>query len=414
MSVEKHQAFLAAVAEEMDRLTGRVTAMEEAASAAQTSRWPAIPSDPRELLEEAVASVTGVSVEIEASDGPIPHVMVEPFSWMASLQCVLQWIEQRNSGQPPVGATLQVEDGTVVTTFRVEGPFAGDLTELESLEVCPAGEDPLPLGEAVRRNRGELWTRASGDSLEVRLALLQANVVAEGCSADELIEGEPAFYNFDLFLPRPIIEREGLLQAALADLDYVVVDTETTGLEISWGDKIISISGVRIRRGRIQNADIFNTLVNPGRPIPRKTVAIHHIEDHMVAGAPSMNDVYPQFVEFVGDSVLVAHNAAFDKKCLDMAAAEAGLPQIDNPVLDTLFLSYALHQEIEGHSLDAIAARMGITIEGRHSSLGDARATAQVFLGLLSLLPARGVRTLADAKGFCDKHLLLRWQSSRF
>ena len=110
----------------------------------------------------------------------------------------------------------------------------------------------------------------------------------------------------------------------------------------------------------------------------------------------------------------MAHNAAFDMKCLDIAAAEAGLPRIDNPVLDTLFLSYALHQEIEGHSLDAIAARMGITIEGRHTSLGDARATAQVFLGLLSLLPRRGVRTLADAKGFCDKHLLLHWQSSRF
>jgi hypothetical protein len=57
---------------------------------------------------------------------------------------------------------------------------------------------------------------------------------------------------------------------------------------------------------------------------------------------------------------------------------------------------------------------MGVTIDGRHTSLGDARATAQVFLGLLSLLPGRGVRTLADAKGFCDRHLLLRWQSSRF
>jgi hypothetical protein len=57
---------------------------------------------------------------------------------------------------------------------------------------------------------------------------------------------------------------------------------------------------------------------------------------------------------------------------------------------------------------------MGITIEGRHTSLGDARATAQVFLGLISLLPGRGVRTLAEAKAFCDSHLLLRWQSSRF
>lgn len=414
MSEEKQQVFLAAVAEEMDRLSGRVTAMEEAASAAQTSRWPAIPSNPRELVEESVGSVTGTSVEIEASGDPIPPVLVEPFSWVASLRCVLQWIEQRSSGQAAVGANLRVEDGTVVTTFRIEGPFAGDLAELESLEVCPAGEEPLPLGEAVRRNRGELWTRSSGDSLEVRLALLQAAAVPEVRSTDGLIEGEPEFYNFDLFLPRPIFEREELLQADLADLEYVVVDTETTGLQLSRGDKIISISGIRIRRGRVQNADIFNTLVNPGRSIPAESIKIHGIEEHMVADAPSMNEVYPQFMEYVGDSILVAHNAAFDKKCLDMAAAAAGLPQINNPILDTLLLSYALHQEIEGHSLDAIAERMGITIEGRHTSLGDARATGHVFLGLVSLLPGRGVRTLAEAKSFCDRHLLLRWQSSRF
>jgi DNA polymerase-3 subunit epsilon len=413
MSVEKQQAFLAAVAEEMDRLSVRVTAIEEAASAARTSRWPAIPSNPRELLDESVISVPGISVEIEGGD-PIPAVLVEPFSWVASLQCVLHWIAQRGSGQPQVGANLRVEDGTVVTTFRVKGPFAGDPAELESLELSPAGEEPLPLGEAVRRNRGELWTRSSGDSLEVRLALLQATAVSEAGRAVGLIEGEPEFYNFDLFLPRPVFEREDLLRADLADLDYVVVDTETTGLQLSQGDKVISISGIRIRRGRIQNADIFNTLVNPGRPIPPESVEIHRIDDRMVADAPSMNQVYPQFVEYLGNSILVAHNAAFDKKCLDLAAAEAGLPQIDNPILDTIFLSYALHKEIEGHSLEAIAERMGVTIEGRHSSLGDARAAAQIFLGLLALLPGRDVRTLADAKAFCDRHLLLRWQTSRF
>ena len=413
MSAEKQQTFLAAVAEEMDRLSVRVTAIEEAASAARTARWPAITSDPRELLEESVTSVPGVSVEI-GNGNPIPTVLVEPFSWVASLRCVLHWIEQKGSEQLQVGANLQVEDGTVVTTFRIKGTFAGDPAELESLVLCPAGEEPLPLGEAVRRNRGEIWTRSSGDSLEVRLALLQATASSETGRDVGLIEGEPAFYNFDLFLPRPVFERDDLLRADLADLDYVVVDTETTGLQLSQGDKVISISGIRIRRGRIQNVDIFNTLVNPGRPIPLESVKIHRIDDRMVTDAPSMNEVYPQFVEYLGNSVLVAHNAAFDKKCLDLAAAEVGLPQIDNPILDTIFLSYALHKEIEGHSLEAIAERMGITIEGRHSSLGDARAAAQIFLGLLTLLPGRGVRTLAEAKAFCDQHLLLRWQTSRF
>lgn len=302
----------------------------------------------------------------------------------------------------------------MVTTFRICGPFNGNPAELELQEVSAAGELAIPLGEAVRRNRGELWTRASEQCLEVRLALLQADSVfcdEHGCG---LRDGEPEFYDFDLFLPRPVVERADQLQADLNDLEYVVFDTETTGLRLSEGDKVISISGVRIRRGRIQNAETFSTLVNPGRSIPPESMQFHHIDDQMVADAPRISQVYPQFAEFVGDSILVAHNAAFDMKCLEMAAAEAGLPLINNPVLDTLFLSYGLHEGTEGHGLDAMSERMGITIEGRHTSLGDARATALVFLGLISLLPGRGVRTLAEAKAFCDRHLLLRWQSSRF
>jgi len=414
MPAEKQLTFLSAVADELNRLSERVMAIEEATSAAHTSRWPAIPSNPRDLVEEAVLLVPGIRVETEANEETVPLVLVEPFSWVASLQSVLQWIMQTNPGQMTIGANLRVEEGTVVTTFQLEGPFKGNPIELESLAVCPAGEEPLTLGEAVHRNRGELWIRSSGNSHEVRLALLQATDISEGCRADGLIEGEPEFYDFDLFLPRPVVERADQLQANLADLDYVVFDTETTGMRLSQGDKAISISGIRIRRGRIQNADYFHTLINPGRPIPHESIQFHHIEDHMVADAPSISVVYPQFVEFVGDSILVAHNAAFDKKCLELAAAEAGLPLIDNPILDTLMLSYGIHEGAQGHSLDAIAERMGIIIEGRHTSLGDARATAHAFLGFLSLLPARGVRTLAEAKGFCDRQLLLRWQSSRF
>jgi len=414
MPAEKQQTFLKAVSEEIDRLAGRITAMEDAASSARTSRWPAISSNPRELLNEAMASVKDIVLEIKAGDAPIPPVQVEPFSWVASLRCVLQWLAAGSVKTESIVAGLQVDEGTVITTFRTKCPFSGDLAELESLVVSPAGEEPLPLGETVRKNHGEIWARISADCLEVSLALLQTTAISETRNANGLIEGEPEFYNFDLFLPQPVFEREDLLQAYLTDLNYVIVDTETTGLQLSQGDKVISISGVRIQRGRVQTTGIFNTLVNPGRPIPSESTEIHRIDDSMVAVAPTMSEVYQQFVEYLGDSVLVAHNAAFDMQCLDMAAAEAGLPRINNPVLDTIFLSYALHQEIGGHSLEAIAERMGITIDGRHTSLGDARATAHIFLGLMALLPARGVKTLADAKSFCDRHLLLRWQTSKF
>lgn len=411
---EKQLAFLTAVAEELNRLNVQVTAIDDVVNASRDSRWTAIPSDPHDLIKEALLLVPESPALVEDDTTPIPSVLVEPFSWVTSLCSVLKWIRMMSPTQASIGVNLRVEEGTVVTTFRIKGPFKGNPSELEAQEISPAGEPSLTLGEAVRRNRGELWARTSGEDMEIRLALLQADATSERNSADGLREGEPEFYDFDLFLPRPVVERTDQLRTDLKELDYVVFDTETTGMRLSQGDKIISISGVRIRRGRLQNAETFHSLVNPGRSIPSESVQFHHIEDHMVADAPSITQVYPQFVEFVGDSVLVAHNAAFDKKCLELAAAEAGVPLIDNPVLDTLFLSYGIHGDTEGHSLDAIAERMGITIEGRHTSLGDARATAQVFLGLISLLPGRGVRTLAEAKAFCDRHLLLRWQSSRF
>ncbi len=414
MPADKQQTFLAAVSQEMIRLSDRVTILEEAGLSTRTSRWPAIPSNPLELLKEAAAFVPDVPVLIETDGNQIPVILVEPFSWMISLKSVLEWMGEKRAGKMPVGAHIGLEDGAVVTTFLVEEPFNGNLSELEFLEVSPSDEEKLLLGEAVRRNRGEFWTRSADGLLGIKLALLHSESDNIGESADPLTRVEPDFYDFDLFLPKPVVEKEEQLHASLADLEYVVFDTETTGMRLSQGDKVVSISGIRIRRGRILGADTFHTLVNPGRPIPPESAQFHKIEDHMVADAPSMNEVYPKFMEFVGDSILVAHNAAFDKKCIDMAAEDAKLPRIENPVLDTLFLSYALHNETEGHTLDAIAGRLGITIESRHTSMGDAQATARIFLALQSLLAGRGVKTLADAKAFCDRHLLLRWQSSRF
>jgi len=79
-----------------------------------------------------VDSITGFSVEIEAANGSISPVLVEPFSWVASLRCVLEWIQRRSVGPASMSANLRVEDGTVVTTFRIMGHFSGDLTDLES------------------------------------------------------------------------------------------------------------------------------------------------------------------------------------------------------------------------------------------------------------------------------------------
>jgi DNA polymerase-3 subunit epsilon len=117
--------------------------------------------------------------------------------------------------------------------------------------------------------------------------------------------------------------------------------------------------------------------------------------------------VLPQFHAFAAGSVLVAHNAAFDLAFVRREEARLGLA-FDQPVLDTLLLSAVLHDHVAEHGLDAIAARFGITLEGRHSALGDAIGTGQVFLRMLELLEARGVRTLGAALALAEQAVALR------
>ncbi len=415
MEPDKRGNFLRAVGEELDRLGTRLEAGEQAGLKVGRARWPACASDPRQLVEEAVGAVPGMYVQVEAPQGAMPPVQVEPFSWVAALTAVLRWVGEKSSGWAPVRVGLELEGDTVMTTFHLDGQPERDPEELAGLAVAPAGEVPLPLEEVVRRNRGELWTRCVvGGGFEVCVGLLRGVSSPAALRAAGIVDEQPEFYDFDLFLPRPAREARELLATPLLELDCVVFDSETTGLQPSQGDELVSLSAVRVRRGKVQSAGTFHTLIHPGRPIPPESTKFHGIVDAMVSEAPRVEEILDQFYQYVGDAVLVAHNAAFDKKFLDLAAGRAGMPLLENPILDTLFLSYGIHKDFQGHNLDAIADRVGVRIEGRHTSMGDARSTAEIFVKLLPLLASRGVRTLGDAKAFCDRMLLLRWQSSRF
>ena len=183
---------------------------------------------------------------------------------------------------------------------------------------------------------------------------------------------------------------------SLQSLSYVVFDTETTGLRPSAGDEMVSIAGVRIVEGEILIGDAFTRLINPGYPIPARSIRFHGITDDMVRDEAPASQVLTSFREFVGDAVLVAHNAAFDMKFLKLKEPATGL-SFDNLVLDSLLLSVFLDHDSHNHSLDAIAERLGIEVEGRHTALGDSLVTAGVFLRMLGMLEARGITTLRQA-----------------
>jgi len=175
-----------------------------------------------------------------------------------------------------------------------------------------------------------------------------------------------------------------------------VFDTETTGLEPSAGDEIISVGAVRIVNARLLKNEVFERLVNPRRPLNRDSARVHGIEAAALAGQPGIEEVLPAFHRFCEDTVLVAHNAAFDMRFLELKEAATGV-RFTQPVLDTLLLSALLHPSLDDHRLETMAGRLGVQVIGRHTALGDALLEAEIFLRLLPLLAARGIVTLREA-----------------
>ncbi len=352
---------------------------------------------------------------------------------------LVRWVNRRLAGDPAglrltaVGPGLWLHGDGYHLTLLLErlARRTADATDVDALDLEAHGRDrrveldlvwpgePLTLGtieawldrplspdqsswrlrEVLRHHQSELWSqrheRAGFALLRLPLPAPRRQQLGLRRSGAAPLPPRPEFYDFDLLTRRRDLAVPQLARP-LGELSYVVFDTETTGLDPAHDDRIIQIAGVRIVNRRLLSGDVFEALVDPGQPIPKSSIRFHGITDAMVQGRPPLEIVLPQFRAFVGDAVLVAHNAAFDMAFVRRDEERCGV-RFDNPVLDTLLLSAVLHDHVIEHSLDAIAARFGVTLVDRHQALGDAIGTAQVFLRLLELLAAEGVRTLGDA-----------------
>jgi DNA polymerase III subunit epsilon len=250
----------------------------------------------------------------------------------------------------------------------------------------------------IERHDGEIWSQRDKAAQRFYFRLLIPSARPQEAMAPEAAlrgESRPEYYDFDLF--KMSEGSHELDDQLLSELTYTVFDTETTGLEPSAGDEIIQLGALRIVNGRLLRTESFDQLVDPRRHLAAESARIHGLTEDMLAGQPTIDQVLPAFRAFCEDTVLVAHNAAFDLRFLQMKEEATGV-RFTQPVLDTLLLSAVIHPNQDSHRLEAIAERLGIAVIGRHTALGDALVAGEVFLKMIPLLAEKGIRTLREAR----------------
>lgn len=220
--------------------------------------------------------------------------------------------------------------------------------------------------------------------------VVQAFPVANHCIKKDdpfkIIYGVEGYFVDDLgdFVVRP--------NGQSLDDEYVVFDIETTGLNPKFC-KIIEIGAVKIKNGEI--TDRFSEFINPEMPIPYNITKLTSITDEMVQDAGIYEEVLPQFLDFVGDSILVAHNAKFDTGFIRKYAHTLDR-KVMNTVVDTMTIGQILCPELAKFTLDRLCKHLGIRLENHHRAVDDAEATAKMFLAFLPMLKNRGIHTLDD------------------
>ena len=199
-------------------------------------------------------------------------------------------------------------------------------------------------------------------------------------------------YGVEAYLAPDKVSPVSFSKGQSIDTTYCVLDLETTGFSFRT-EKITEVGIMKVKNGEV--IDEFSCFVNPEKPIPQRVVEVTNITDDMVKDAETIDKVMPKILEFVGDSVLVAHNADFDIGFLKYNANKLGL-SLDNTYLDTLRLAKDLFPDYKKYKLGKIAENLGIKVEVAHRALDDVDTTVKVLNVMLNMLKEKGVETLDD------------------
>lgn len=404
LDAHMRERFLGVVRDEVQAMSARVRHLSNTHMLQARTRWPLENMAADDLLRAVktrIENTMGMRVETESGSGG-PWLKVESFSLIQALlylsarlreEFEVKFVVLRASPSTATAQKVQLDllwQGPAISTETVMG------WELDGMALG-AGNPSLTVREVVERHAGAFWferDRAQHQAF-FRFLLPAAEADVAVLPPARTPHDRPEFYDFDLF--QTSAQTRAWEDTPLIELAYTVFDTETTGLQPAQGDEIIQIGATRIVNGKLLRQECFDQLVNPGRLIPDAGVAIHGITQDMVAGQPDIRSVLPAFHAFAQDTVLVAHNAAFDMRFLQLKEVETGVV-FQQPVLDTLLLSAVVHPQQDSHRLEAIAERFNVQVHGRHTAMGDAMVTAEVFLRLIPLLAGQGIHTLGQAR----------------
>jgi len=217
---------------------------------------------------------------------------------------------------------------------------------------------------------------------------------------DDLDKDDPfkVIYGVEAYLVDDLTDIAVRAKDQTLDDTYVVFDIETTGFS-NIEDRIIEIGAVKVENGEI--VDSYSTFVNPGIPIPFEITNLTSITDEMVMDSPGIDVILPEFLEFVGDSSLVAHNAGFDVGFIEENCKRLNISK-KFTYLDTVALARVLLPTLSKYKLNIVAKALGISLENHHRAVDDAGATAEIFVKFVEMLKERGITTLAEVNQFGD------------
>lgn len=409
MAPEVRSEFQNIILKESEELTRRFESLARESSSITNRQWPLFDVNSADLVrcvahrcsekDGAAVIMTGVPLWLQADSHSLMLVL-ERFVQLVQESCRVAAVDIE---------TLLGDRRVYIDIAWIGDPIPQAAVDSVLESTLPDSVGGMTVAEVLERHGSEVWSqkhRLAGYSL---LRIPVPDSPRQWEEPAQRLPERPEFYDFSLVEGGQ--ELGEMAGQALAFLSYVVFDTETTGLHPSAGDEILSIAAVRIESGRLLSGERFEQLIKPHNPISKSSLYFLDISEEALRGEPQIEEVLPLFKSFVGDSILVAHNGAFDLNFIQSVAEKSGF-RFNNPLLDTLLLSVVADENNTDYTLANIGERLGVDVLGSHTIMDDCFVTAQIFLKLLKLLEDRGITTLGGAIAECERVASAKRQQS--